>query len=123
MDLNKKIKNSIENLFIFNKKKKNMKYIKKFTESVEILPGDSLTFPDNPIELNGVLDWYNSKKQSHLWEWMEINNSKENFDNLFGDENGNIICSLEDGLNNIKCGKWSRDEIKLFAKYVREYSI
>lgn len=100
-----------------------MKYIKKFTDPVEILPGDSLTFPDNPIELNGVLDWYNSKKSGQLWEWMEINNSKESFEDLFGDENGNIICSLEDGLNNINCGKWSREEIKLFAKYVREYSI
>jgi hypothetical protein len=101
-----------------------MKYLKKFNENKEILDDNELTFPDNPVKLNGVLDWYNSKKQNQIWQYLESNNSEDSFIDLFGDENGKIRCSIEDGLNGLQDqGKWTREEIELFAKYVRKYGI
>lgn len=78
----------------------------------------------DPILVNGVLDLYNSKKQSEVWEFMERYNDIDDFIDLFGDEDGKVRCSLEDGLDGLKnYGKWSREEIELFAKNVREFGI
>lgn len=97
-----------------------MKYIKKF----ENWEGSGIGYPDQPNKVNGVLDYYNSKKQHEVWEFLEQNNDEDDFIDLFGDENGKIRCSLEDGLNGLKnYGKWSREEIELFAKNVREFGI
>lgn len=73
---------------------------------------------------SNVTDLYNSNIQGEVWEWLELNNDQDSFTDLFGDENGNVRCSLEQGLDNLQnYGKWSREEIKLFAKNVRENGI
>ena len=89
----------------------------------KILPEDDLTWPEEPQMLNGVKDYYNSQKNSELGEEIERNNDEEAIACLFGDEMGNIKCSLEDGLNQVDTGNYSREEVELFAMYVRAYGL
>ena len=70
--------------------------------------------------LNGVKDYYNSQN-TDLDQEIERINDEEAVTMLFGDENGNIKCSLEDGLNYVDTGKYSREEVEFFAMYVRAY--
>ena len=89
----------------------------------EILPEDELNFEQEPKELNGVVDYYNSNQMSGPMEVIE-QNGDEAVTMLLGDEHGNIKASIEDGLNQLEdYGDYSREELELFAKYVRSYGI
>jgi hypothetical protein len=88
-----------------------------------ILPEDVLTWPEEPLMFKGVKDYYNSQKNSDLNSEIESNNDEEAVTMLYGDEMGDIKCSLEDGLNQIDTGKYSREEVELFAMYVRSYGL
>lgn len=89
----------------------------------KILPEDELTWPKEPQILNGVKDYYNSQKNSEFAEELERLNDEEALTRLYGDEDGNITYSLEDALNMINTGKYSREEVELFAMYVRAYGL